>query len=136
LTAVEVDVGEMRTRIEVEALRLINDGLRQGKTGRALADYVRDGLNALSDAPIARASRGAASTSFNLGRNLAAQARPLDIREAIRSEVLDAETCRPCRKLDGKRVVVDSPEYFELMPPAQCDGRDFCRGFYLYRRAA
>ncbi len=149
IVSVDIDVSEMVTRLEREALRLINDLSQQGIEGDELAEQVRDGLGSLSDAPIDRASRGATSESFNLGRNLAAQDRVREITQVIRTEVLDIATCTEkrhgdgvdrCFELDfsksGTVYEFNSPEYFEFMPPNKCDGRELCRGFYMYLREA
>lgn len=136
LVAVDIDVSELIGRLEREALRLITDLSQQGLEGDALADAVSDGLKALSDAPISRAARGATSEAFNLGRNLAAQQSADRIDRVVRTEILDENTCDPCLALDGKVVAMNSDEYFELMPPNKCDGRELCRGFYEYMAEA
>ena len=128
--AVGIDVSDLVGRLEREAARLISDFSQQGLEGEALADAVVSGLRDLSDAPVDRAARGAAGEAFNLGRNLAAQEHP-EIARAVRTEILDRNTCEPCRELDGKVVEMNSDEYFEFMPPNQCEGREQCRGFYL-----
>lgn len=133
--AVGIDVSEIAGRLEREAMRLINDYSQQGKSGEELIRLVQDGLGALSDAPVDRAARGAASESFNLGRNLEAQRREGEILEVVRSEVLDDNTCPPCESLDGTVYQLNSDDYFENMPPNKCDGRELCRGFYIYRSA-
>ena len=99
--AVEIDVSTLATRLETEALRLINDFSQQGLSGDSLAEKVSEGLRSLSDAPVDKAARGASSESFNLGRNLEAQRRSDAIGEVVRSEILDQATCEPCRALDG-----------------------------------
>jgi hypothetical protein len=86
----------------------------------------------LSDAPVSDAARGATSESFNLGRNLGAQAQAGDISQVVRTEILDQNTCDPCARVDGTSVEMNSDEYFALMPPNLCEGRDLCRGFYVY----
>lgn len=133
--AVSIDVSGLATRLENEALRLITDFSQQGLVGEELARAVTDGLLGLSDAPIEKAARGASSEAFNLGRNLEAQRRVGDIQQVVRTEVLDENTCPPCRQLDGSTYTVNSTEYFENMPPNKCDGRELCRGFYIYEAA-
>jgi len=119
---------------------LIKQFSQQGLEGQALADAVSEGLRQLSDAPITKASRGATSEAFNLGRNLVAQEKEEEIKEVVRTEILDGSTCPPCRRLDfsnSKTVYqVNTPEYCEFMPPNKCDGRELCRGFYLYEANA
>lgn len=129
---VEIDVSELAGRLQREAMRLINDLSQQGISGAELAERVRAGLMDLSDRPIQDAARGASSESFNLGRNLAAQDNAADIKRVVRTEILDQNTCPPCAALDGTEYEVNTDEYFRFMPPNQCDGRDLCRGFYLY----
>lgn len=130
--AVDIDVSGLSTRLENEAMRLIKEGTNAGLQGQELTDFVDKGLKALSDAPIDKAGRGAASEGFNLGRNLEAQRRQGEIGEVVRTEILDANTCPPCRRLDGQRFRFNSPEYLANMPPAKCEGRELCRGFYIY----
>jgi hypothetical protein len=130
---VRIDLDAFYTRLENESLRLLNELGQQGLEGAELADRVVAGLNSLPDAPIERMGRASTAEAFNLGRNLAAQDNLTKIREAVRTEVLDENTCTPCRLLDGTRVLPNTDEYFELMPPRLCDGKEFCRGFYLYR---
>lgn len=128
---VEIDVSELAGRLQREAMRLINDLSQQGLSGDELADRVRAGLMDLSDRPVQDAARGAASESFNLGRNLGAQDAKAPLR-VVRSEILDQNTCPPCEVLDGTEYEINSEEYFRFMPPNQCDGREQCRGFYIY----
>lgn len=133
---VEIDVSELGSRMEREAMRLITDLTQQGVTGKELADRVDAGLMSLSDRPIADAARGASSEAFNLGRNLSAQEAASKIGKVVRSEILDQNTCDYCRAVDGQTVEFSSDEYLRLMPPNGCEGRELCRGFYVYERAA
>jgi hypothetical protein len=129
---VEIDVTDLAARLQSEAMRLINDLSQQGYSGKELSDRVSAGLMDLSDRPIQEAARGAATESFNLGRNLAAQDAVTDIKRVVRTEILDQNTCPPCAALDGTEYEVNSEEYFQYMPPNHCDGREQCRGFYMY----
>lgn len=49
---------------------------------------------------------------------------------AVRTAVLDSNTCDPCRTLDGKRVEVGSRNYNLYAPPSECLGRARCRCYY------
>lgn len=129
---VDIDISELGGRLEQEAMRLISDLSQQGLSGEELAQRVAAGLMDLSDKPIQDASRGASSESFNLGRNLGAQDSASTITQVVRTEVLDQNTCDPCANADGTVVEMNSDEYFRMMPPNLCDGRDLCRGFYMY----
>jgi hypothetical protein len=131
-----LDLNSMYDRLRAEAIRLLEDYSQQGLSGQELADAVVAGLRDLGDTTIDQAGRGAATEAFNLGRNLAAQGARDQISEVVRTEILDRNTCDPCRSLDGFTTTVNGPGYFENMPPNSCDGGDFCRGFYMYRSAA
>lgn len=133
---VNIDLNEFYSRLQSRTAQLIADFQQQGLTGQALADAVTDGLRTEFDTSIERAGREATNEAFALGRNVEAQARAADIGEAVRSEILDDNTCEPCSSLDGTVVQMNSPDYFRLMPPNLCDGREQCRGFYIYRAAA
>ena len=130
-----LDVDAIVVRLSNETKRLITDLSQQGLQGAELAKAVKDGLNALSPVPLEKAGRMAGSEAFNLGRNLGIQDNFEAVQVVVRTEVLDESTCEPCRDLDGQIYQVNSPEYFENMPPNGCEGRELCRGFYLARAA-
>jgi len=134
-TTVELDLDSVYTRLLNEARAALSEFQKQGLVGDALADAVEARLQALANGPIEAMGRASTSEAFNLGRNIATQENLPLIKEAVRTEILDANTCQPCRLLDGTVVEVNSEEYFQFMPPNLCDGRDFCRGFYLLRAA-
>lgn len=156
---VGIDFSDFYVRLGNRAAELLADGQQRGLVGDALADFVIDGVNALSDEPIERAGRAATSEAFNLGRNLEAQRRIDEIEVAVRSEILDDRTCGPCNVLDGAVVKVNGPvvsisapgaallrangvdpdsdlAYVALMPPNFCRGEDYCRGDLIYQRRA
>lgn len=131
----DLDLSLVYDRLYANTLRLVEDLSQQGLEGAELGDAVAAGLRDLGDTPIDQAGRGAATEAFNLGRNLAAQKAADQVGEVVRTEILDENTCDPCRELDGFTTTVNGPGYFENMPPNLCEGRDLCRGFYLYRAA-
>lgn len=134
---VQIDLSEVGNRLQNEATRLVADLSQQGLTGDELGAAVeRELLAIFDDASAARTGREATHESFSLGRNLEAQRQAGSIGEVVRSEILDENTCEPCAAMDGTVVVMNSPAYFENMPPNGCDGREQCRGIYLYRGAA
>ena len=133
---VDVDLRDYYTRLTNEALTALKDFQQQGLEGDALADAVAARLQGLSDQPIIEAGRASTSEAFNLGCNLAAQVLGPQIGEVVRTAVLDENTCDPCDLLDGSTYEVNTPAYFESMPPNFCDGRDLCRCFYFYKAAA
>lgn len=131
----EIDLSSFYNRLLNETRRLMTDYGQQGLEGQDLADAVEAGLRNLSDTPIDQAGRGATTEAFNLGRNLAAQRNAASIQRVVRTEILDENTCDFCESADGKTYDVNTPAYFENMPPNGCDGRDLCRGFYMYEAA-
>lgn len=156
---VEVDLRDFYTRLQNRAVELQIDAQQRNLSGKELADYVTGGLRDLSRAPIEQAGRAATSEAYNLGRNLEAQRRLPEIGQAVRSAILDQNTCRNCRALDLIVVEVNGPvvsisaagaallrdngvdpdgpdAYFAVMPPNFCEGEDLCRDEFLYRRAA
>jgi hypothetical protein len=132
---VKIDLEELSSRLLNETHRLLVDFAQQPLTNAELAEKVGAGLEALGTTVISQAGRGATAEAFNLGRNLAAQDVLKQIDEVVRVEILDSHTCPPCKKFDGKIYKMNSPEYFQDMPPNGCDGGDFCRGFFMYRAA-
>ncbi len=139
-TTVEIDLDAFYTRLRAETLAAMKEFQQQGLTGKALADAVAQRLRSLSDVPLEAAGRQSTAEAFNLGRNIAAQERAAEIKEVVRTEILDANTCAACFLLDfsnsRETYVFNSREYFEFMPPRKCFGRTNCRGFYLFRSAA
>lgn len=131
-----LDLSEFGNRLQNEAARLLADYQQQGLTGDALADAVTADLESLFDPAFERAGREATNEAFNLGRNVEAQARQASIGTVVRTEILDDNTCPPCRALDGFTTTLNGPGYFENMPPNGCDGGEQCRGFYIYEAAA
>lgn len=110
-----------------EALRLT----RPGQTGAEVATQVRAYLGGLSDATL-RTQLGAQLTrAQNLGRIATFQAGA-SVADAdwYATEVLDRNTCKPCRRIDGQRL----PTLDAMMLAYGgggylfCEGRERCRG--------
>lgn len=51
---------------------------------------------------------------------------------ALRSSMLDKNSCEPCDRLNGTIVQVGSGEYFDNMPPSFCLGGGRCRCVYVF----
>lgn len=132
---VQIDLEELSSRLLRETHRLLVDFGQQPLSNTELADKVGAGLEALGTTVVSQAGRGATAEAFNLGRNVAAQEALGSIDSVVRVEILDSHTCPPCKAFDGKIYKMNSPAYFEDMPPNGCDGGDFCRGFFMYRAA-
>lgn len=139
---------ELDDRLEVSAgiaidrlwQRMLNEALdeferldRQNLGGDDLERALIAFMDELSDRPVEDLARGTSTVAYNEGRSaeiLSARARG-EVQYVVRSEVLDTNTCRPCQMLDSEVFEVGDPEYYANMPPAQCDGGDRCRGFYV-----
>lgn len=112
-----------------EFLRLTRNGPADDATFQQLQDY----LEGLKGSSLTDQAREIADVAYNQGRDAAArtasEARLADV--AIRSEILDDNTCDYCQSIDGAECAIGSPEYDTLMPPSGCDGGDRCRGVML-----
>lgn len=142
---VGIDLRDLYSGLETETARLLSEFAQRGLSGEALGNAVADELKSIGTAALERAGRESTHKGFVLGRNLEAQARPEEIGEVIRTAVLDENTCteedygdgKPrCRELDGAVRQFNSPEYFEVMPPAGCEGGAQCRCFDMFRKKA
>lgn len=132
---VQIDLEELSSRLLRETHRLLVDFGQQPLSNTELAEKVGAGLEALGTTVVSQAGRGATAEAFNLGRNVAAQEALGSIDSVVRVEILDSHTCPPCKAFDGKIYKMNSPAYFEDMPPNGCNGGDFCRGFFMYLAA-
>lgn len=125
------------------AADLIASGLALGTARESMrlwrplsqAGAVVDGLSAyftgLTDAGLRSTIGGALSRALNLGRLNGYAQKPPDVTlQLIADERLDANTCKPCRHIDGE--VLPSPEAAALAYGGAgylyCEGRERCRG--------
>lgn len=116
--------------------RLLTEGLdhyaqmaRQGMTQSEIAASVRTHLGGLSTSPEALRARESSTVAYGQGRavSLVEQSAKGSVEFAFRTNVLDKATCEVCWDLDGTVVVIGSPDFYELTPPAKCLGDDLCR---------
>ena len=70
--------------------------------------------------------------ALNLGRAAGAMSVPNPPEFAMRSEQLDERTCDACDEAHGEIVQVGTPEFYDEMPPADCEGGGRCRGIYVF----
>lgn len=70
--------------------------------------------------------------ALNLGRAAGAMESHPVPEYAMRSEQLDERTCDPCDGLHGEIALVGSSEFYDLMPPADCEGGGRCRGIMVF----
>lgn len=70
--------------------------------------------------------------ALNLGRAAGAQEVPNPPEFAMRSEQLDERTCDACDEAHGEIVQVGTAEFYDEMPPADCEGGGRCRGIYVF----
>lgn len=130
-TRAAIDVDGLLARLEGETIAQLERLFAQGLSAKEVAAEMEAFLGTLSDKPIGEMARRSTAKAFNLGRNLEIQRKADQVAFVIRTEILDGNTCGPCSSLDGAKFEVNSDAYFENLPPAQCDGGDRCRGFYL-----
>ncbi|HZB28942.1 MAG TPA: phage portal protein [Streptosporangiaceae bacterium] len=114
------------------------EALRQagpGRSGRDVADSVRTHLNGLSEAGTRDRLGGALHKAQHAGRMSTYSAIPTDgggpVPAYYGSEVLDTNTCRYCREVDGRFLGLDIAQAVEEYPTGgyiRCEGRDRCRG--------
>jgi hypothetical protein len=75
----------------------------------------------------------AVGTALNLGRTAGAMSAPGGPPTyALRSEQLDRNSCPRCIEVHGTIVQADTPDYYALLPPAQCFGGGRCRGVMVF----
>ena len=80
-----------------------------------------------------RAALNNVSEAYSMGRHHKAIRNRDKIGFAIYSALMDGNTCRPCANADGKRVQVDTNQYYRFLPPHRdCYGRGACRCMYIY----
>lgn len=71
--------------------------------------------------------------ALNLGRTRGAlEAAGGPPTFAMRSEQLDKTTCQRCQALHGTIYQLDSAEFYEALPPADCLGGGRCRGVMVF----
>lgn len=104
------------------------DGITVQEIDEMTAEIMKVG-----DQQARRAALNNVSESYSLGRHHKAIRNMDKIGYALYSAVLDGNTCRPCTNTDGKRVQVDTAEYYKFLPPhRRCAGRGACRCMYIY----
>lgn len=111
--------------------RLDRLNLSQEEVASRLESFLLD----LSEKPLEGIARKGAGVAYSYGRGakILAAADQGEVEICVRSEVLDTRTCRVCAMyaMDPPVVEVDTPEFWALYPPAECEGGDNCRGFYI-----
>ncbi len=129
----QVNIGKVWDRVLGEFLGEWERLDRQQLSNADLARELESFMDGLSVKPTEALARKSSTVAYNQGRNaeLISARDAKDVQFVVRSEVLDTGTCRPCTLLDGELFEVGSSEYYANMPPAQCDGQEFCRGFYI-----
>lgn len=130
-TTLNIDVGRLIDGMVSEFLQEYERLVSQGLDMDQIADGLEASLGSLSERALQGEARGMTAVDFNRGRNAGIQEAGDDVSFVVRSEILDENTCGPCRDLDGRLFHVNSTEYWQNMPPAKCDGKERCRGFYL-----
>lgn len=135
---VNVDVKALTDRLQAQATERYNQALlTSGDNPVAAAAELDAYLASITDQQLLEMARGSTATAFNLGRHIGMQEAATSISPyAVRTEILDDNTCEVCadyvrRAAAGEKFLINSREYFANLPPAGCEGRDKCRGFYV-----
>lgn len=128
-----IAIDDLWARMTTEAVSEYQRLVRQGVEGEQLWSQLESFLSNLSPVPIEKGARHTAAVAYNEGRDLGGKTAAIDGKAtwALRSEVLDQSTCDRCASLDGTMATIGSPEYDQLMPPAQCKGLENCRGIIV-----
>lgn len=100
--------------------------------GDTSSESIRGDLTRVSPRKLATLVGGKINEANGLGRNTTIE-RALKTNPAaklFRSEVLDENTCAPCRRIDGKQIERGSSLFNQTSAGAysQCEGRSNCRG--------
>jgi HK97 family phage portal protein len=109
-----------------------------GMTGQQVADLVAVHLDSLTDARPREVLGGAMTGAQNEARTRTFTEQPADgpIAALYASEVLDSNTCGPCRAIHGRFIATadgpETPDEVRKLYPQRgfvdCLGRDRCRG--------
>jgi hypothetical protein len=112
-------------RVASIATRAVTVGL----DGKDLLERIARDTGNLSEAPVDRASAGAANRGIGMGRGDEIRAEKPDGLTWQYSALLDANTCGPCDDEDGTEydTYADAPD----VPYAECDGGFLCRCFIV-----
>lgn len=128
----ELDVGTQWNRMLNEFLNEYAR-LQRTTTGAEIDKAMQAFMDGLSERPMEDLARKSSSVAYNEGRDVEIKTAAAvgEAEVAVRTAVLDGNTCESCQSLDGMIVEIGSAEYDEYMPPAKCDGGDRCRCFYV-----
>ncbi|MFB4312919.1 phage portal protein [Actinomadura sp. 21ATH] len=132
--------GALAASASSEALRVSSGEA----TPKQIADAVREHLGSLTDAQPRQRLGASLTTAQNKGRAAtfaAAEEKHKGQKAAptvayYASEKNDKNTCKPCRKIDGKWLGNSLAEALAEYPTGgyvRCEGRDRCRGTYVSR---
>lgn len=145
-----VPVGpETEARLESEAERVgkhafnRQHGRFEERINRMVMGEDRKKLETLAASTYKSVAQTTVSSAYNLGRHNVVEetekqyariaAPGTDTRiPAERSAVMDRNTCDECAELNGRRAFVGSDTYWDLTPPARCEGGGYCRCIWVY----
>lgn len=132
----KVQAGLMATNLVQSARRLVTGLLGRADSPEALADAVDERLADAQDAAVRGPVGVAMSTAQTAGREAVLRTAPAG--EYYSSEILDRNTCAPCREVDGEQF--DSLEIaikaYPVMGYKDCVGPRYgnaCRGMIVAR---
>lgn len=118
-------------------LRALQEGGGHPSLVLAVRRRVRAELEALSPAVTRLGLEGVINVAVGVGRH--ETARQLmdrgEIAFGVRSEVMDGNTCVPCRAGDGRTFTTLQLRNMMAPPFPDCEGRGLCRGVIVYVRS-
>jgi hypothetical protein len=127
-----------RTTARILGLSLVNSAARRalqliglGRSGKQVADQVDTHLRSLTDAQPKESIGAALTTAQNEGRLAVLRVAPTG--EYTASEILDRNTCAPCRSVDGKTFgsLSEAESAYPSGNYAKCLGGTRCRGTFV-----
>ena len=101
--------------------------------GEARLPTLREGLQGLSEASVVREARLSTSEAMNIGRGAGLEQAEDQFSHFILTELLDTNTCGPCRQLDGEEYA-SLPDIYaggRYPPQSVCEGGNQCRGIVV-----
>jgi len=130
-TFVRLDVKRIFDAMANSFLEDLRDAEAQGLTAEDAADRVEAELPSLTGQYFKALADMSGSSAFAEGQAITLIDQDQIVDFVVRSEILDDATCDTCERLDGLKLAVGSPMFYEKMPPNFCDGGHRCRGVMI-----
>lgn len=113
-----------------ELLSEISEGAVGAQTIKQITRQAYEAVEDYKSRALTVIGRAVVGEGIRTGRDTIVQ-HP-DITLAMRSEILDGNTCANCARLDGYTTQFNSENYAKYSPPQFCFGGNNCRGVWIY----